>query len=38
MSTPPKALVEGTRRRYAEAFERLTGSSLEGYLREDRLA
>ena len=36
--TLPPDVVEGTRRRYAEAFERLTGSSLEGYLREDRLA
>jgi len=34
----PPEVVEGTRRRYAEAFERLTGASLERYLREDRLA
>ena len=34
----PDEVVEGTRRRYAEAFERITGVSLERYLREDRLA
>jgi phosphoribosylaminoimidazole-succinocarboxamide synthase len=34
----PAEVVEGTRRRYAEAFERITGASLERYLREDRLA
>jgi phosphoribosylaminoimidazole-succinocarboxamide synthase len=34
----PDEVVEGTRRRYAEAFERITGASLERYLREDRLA
>jgi phosphoribosylaminoimidazole-succinocarboxamide synthase len=34
----PDEVVEGTRRRYAEAFERITGAALERYLREDRLA
>jgi len=34
----PDDVVAGTRRRYAEAFERITGSSLDLYLREDRLA
>jgi len=34
----PAEVISGTRRRYAEAFERLTRSSLQGYLREDRLA
>jgi phosphoribosylaminoimidazole-succinocarboxamide synthase len=34
----PDEVVEGTRRRYADAFERITGSSLERYLRDDRLA
>jgi len=34
----PEDVAEGTRRRYAEAFERITGSSLERYLRDDRLA
>ncbi len=34
----PPEVVEGTRRRYAEAFERITGASLERYLVEDRLA
>ena len=34
----PDEVVEGTRRRYAEAFERITGTTLEGYLRDDRVA
>ena len=34
----PTDVVEGTRRRYEEAFERLTGSSLSRYLSEDRIA
>jgi phosphoribosylaminoimidazole-succinocarboxamide synthase len=33
----PGDVVEGTRRRYGEAFERITGASLERYLRDDRL-
>jgi phosphoribosylaminoimidazole-succinocarboxamide synthase len=33
----PPEVVEGTRQRYAEAFERITGASLDTYLREDRL-
>jgi phosphoribosylaminoimidazole-succinocarboxamide synthase len=34
----PPAIVEGTRRRYVEAFERITGTSFERYLAEDRIA
>ena len=34
----PPEVIEGTRQRYAEAFERLTGASLERYLREDQFA
>jgi phosphoribosylaminoimidazole-succinocarboxamide synthase len=34
----PPDIVEGTRRRYGEAFERITGAGLDRYLREDRLA
>ena len=32
----PDEVVEGTRARYVEAFERITGASFERYLREDR--
>ena len=31
----PDDVVEGTRSRYVEAFERITGASFERYLRED---
>ena len=31
----PADVVAGTRRRYVEAFERITGGSLERYLKED---
>ncbi len=31
----PPDVVEGTRARYVEAFERITGASFERYLRED---
>jgi phosphoribosylaminoimidazole-succinocarboxamide synthase len=31
----PDEVVEGTRRRYVEAFERLTGASFDRYLQED---
>ena len=34
----PADVVEGTRRRYREAFERITGSGLDTYLQDDRLA
>lgn len=34
----PAAVVAGTRDRYVEAFERITGASFERYLREDVLA
>jgi phosphoribosylaminoimidazole-succinocarboxamide synthase len=34
----PEAVVAGTRQRYAEAFARLTGMTLERYLAEDRIA
>jgi phosphoribosylaminoimidazole-succinocarboxamide synthase len=34
----PEEVVDGTRHRYAEAFERITGVSLEQYLREDAIA
>ena len=33
----PAHVVEGTRARYVEAFERITGGSFERYLREDRI-
>jgi phosphoribosylaminoimidazole-succinocarboxamide synthase len=31
----PEAVVAGTRARYVEAFERITGGSFESYLRDD---
>jgi phosphoribosylaminoimidazole-succinocarboxamide synthase len=34
----PLDLIEGTRRRYVEAFERITGGSFVDYLARDRLA
>ncbi|MET1231219.1 MAG: phosphoribosylaminoimidazolesuccinocarboxamide synthase [Candidatus Limnocylindrales bacterium] len=34
----PADLVAGTRERYVEAFERITGASFERYLEEDRIA
>ena len=34
----PSAVVDGTRERYRNAFERITGSSLATYLREDTIA
>ncbi len=34
----PEAVVMGTRERYAEAFARLTGVTLDRYLAEDRIA
>ena len=34
----PPEVVEGTRRRYIEAFERITGASFERYLAEDVIA
>jgi phosphoribosylaminoimidazole-succinocarboxamide synthase len=34
----PADVVEGTRERYREAFERITGERLDTYLREDRVA
>jgi phosphoribosylaminoimidazole-succinocarboxamide synthase len=34
----PEEVVAGTRRRYAEAFARLTGMPLDRYLSEDRVA
>jgi phosphoribosylaminoimidazole-succinocarboxamide synthase len=34
----PATVVEGTRRRYVEAFERLTGGSFVRYLEEDVIA
>jgi len=34
----PLEVVAGTRARYVEAFERITGASFERYLREDLLA
>ncbi len=33
----PAGVVEGTRARYVEAFERITGASFERYLQEDRI-
>jgi phosphoribosylaminoimidazole-succinocarboxamide synthase len=34
----PDDVVAGTRRRYVEAFERITGGSFERYLKEDVVA
>ncbi len=34
----PAEVVAGTRARYVEAFERITGASFERYLEEDRIA
>ena len=34
----PWDVVEGTRARYVEAFERITGASFERYLRDDVVA
>jgi phosphoribosylaminoimidazole-succinocarboxamide synthase len=34
----PPEVVAGTRQRYVEAFERITGASFERYLREDLIA
>jgi phosphoribosylaminoimidazole-succinocarboxamide synthase len=34
----PDDVIEGTRRRYVEAYERVTGASFERYLREDVIA
>jgi phosphoribosylaminoimidazole-succinocarboxamide synthase len=34
----PPEVVEGTRARYIEAYERITGTSFERYLREDVIA
>jgi phosphoribosylaminoimidazole-succinocarboxamide synthase len=34
----PAEVVAGTRARYIEAFERITGTSFERYLEEDRIA
>ncbi|MGZ8515498.1 MAG: phosphoribosylaminoimidazolesuccinocarboxamide synthase [Candidatus Limnocylindrales bacterium] len=34
----PPDVVEGTRSRYVEAYERITGASFERYLREDVIA
>jgi phosphoribosylaminoimidazole-succinocarboxamide synthase len=34
----PAEVVEGTRARYIEAYERITGASFERYLQEDRIA
>jgi len=34
----PDAVVAGTRARYVEAFERITGASFDRYLEEDRIA
>jgi phosphoribosylaminoimidazole-succinocarboxamide synthase len=34
----PRDIVEGTRARYVEAFERITGASFEQYLHEDVIA
>ena len=34
----PDEVVEGTRTRYVEAFERITGASFERYLKEDVIA
>jgi len=34
----PDEVVDGTRRRYIEAYERITGASFERYLRDDVIA
>ncbi len=34
----PADIVDGTRRRYVEAFERITGASFEHYLERDEIA
>jgi phosphoribosylaminoimidazole-succinocarboxamide synthase len=34
----PAEVVEGTRLRYRQAFERITGGSLDAYLQEDTIA
>ena len=34
----PEDVIEGTRARYIEAYERITGASFERYLREDVIA
>ncbi len=34
----PDEVVDGTRRRYVEAYERITGASFDRYLREDVIA
>jgi len=34
----PDDVVAGTRRRYIEAFERITGASFDRYLEEDVIA
>ena len=34
----PADVVEGTRSRYVEAYERITGASFERYLKEDVIA
>jgi phosphoribosylaminoimidazole-succinocarboxamide synthase len=34
----PSDIVDGTRQRYVEAFERITGASFERYLTEDTIA
>ena len=34
----PPEVIEGTRARYVEAYERITGASFERYLREDVIA
>ncbi len=34
----PPDVVEGTRSRYVEAYERITGASFERYLQEDVIA
>ena len=36
--TLPADIVEGTRARYVEAYERITGASFERYLKEDTIA
>ena len=34
----PEDVIEGTRARYVEAYERITGASFERYLQEDVIA
>jgi len=36
--TLPDEVVTGTRARYVEAYERITGASFERYLQEDVIA